>query len=185
MVIVNLIMQMFYCSKNAQYVFFKYFFQVYFFFQAFLVYESKIWLSPQTSKKGLAKNKKRTKTVKPTNQNATLLWLDPILCAKNLCKARASAQIELLLLYTTTSQYLCQTAVPPLRKPLNLEEYKQPTDKSNSKFIYRQSRNMRISVTVSVLDWSNLENLLDTVGLPNSKKCETVSPIYKPLNLEE
>lgn len=68
---------------------------------------SKIWLSPQTSKKGLAKNKKRTKTVKPTNQNATLLWLDPILCAKNLCKEGASAQIELLLLYTTTSQYLC------------------------------------------------------------------------------
>lgn len=81
------------------------------FFQAFLVFESKIWLSPQTSKKGLAKNKKRTKTVKPTNQNATLLWLDPILCAKNLCKEGASAQIELLLLYTTTSQYLCQTAV--------------------------------------------------------------------------
>ena len=171
---------MFYCPKNAQYVFFKYFFQVCFFFQAFLVSESKIWLSPQTSKKGLAKNKKRTKTVKPTNQNATLLWLDPILCAKNLCKEGASAQIELLLLYTTTSQYLCQTAVPPIHKPLNLEEYKQPTDKSNSKFI-----NIRNSVTVSVLDWSNLENLLDTVGLPNSKKCETVSPIYKPLNLEE
>ena len=180
MIIVNLIMQMFYCPKNAQYVFFKYFFQVCFFFQAFLVSESKIWLSPQTSKKGLAKNKKKTKTVKPTNQNATLLWLDPILCAKNLCKEGASAQIELLLLYTTTSQYLCQTAVPPLHKPLNLEEYKQPTDKSNSKFI-----NIRNSVTVSVLDWSNLENLLDTVGLLNSKKCQTVSPIYKPLNLEE
>ena len=127
MVKVNLIMQMFYCPKNAQYVFFKYFFQVWFFFQAFLVSESKIWLSPQTRKKGLAKNKKRTKTVKPTNQNATLLWLDPILCAKNLCKEGASAQIELLLLYTTTSQYLCQTAVPPIHKPLNLEEYKQPS----------------------------------------------------------
>ena len=62
---------------------------------------------PQINKKGLAKNKKRTKTFKPTNQNATLLWLDPILCAKNLCKEGASAQIELLLLYTTTSQYLC------------------------------------------------------------------------------
>lgn len=172
MVIVNLIMQMFYCPKNAQYVFFKYFFQVCFFFQAFLVSESKIWLSPQTSKKGLAKNKKRTKTVKPTNQNATLLWLDPILCAKNLCKEGASAQIELLLLYTTTSQYLCQTAVPPIHKPLNLEEYKQPTDKSNSKFI-----NIRNSVAVSVLDWSNLENhswsseqqeVLDSVSYPQT-----------------
>ena len=73
------------------------------------------------------KNKKKTKTVKPTNQNATLLWLDPILCAKNLCKEGASAQIELLLLYTTTSQYLCQTAVPPIHKTLNLEECKQPS----------------------------------------------------------
>ena len=70
--------------------------------------------------------------------------------------------------------------MPPIYKPLNLEEYKQPIDKSNQKFIA-----IRNSVTVSVLHWSNLENLLDTVGLPNSKKCETVSPIYKPLNLEE
>ena len=178
MVIVNLITQMFYCPKNAQYVFFKYFFHLYFFFQAFLVSESKIWLSPQTSKKGLAKNKKRTKTVKPTNQNATLLWLDPILCAKNLCKEGASAQIELLLLYTTTSQYLCQTAVPPIHKPLNLEEYKQPTDKSNSKFI-----NIRNSVTVLVLDWSNLENLLDTFSW-SSELQEVLDSVPYPQNLE-
>ena len=159
---------MYFSSTSFKYTFFSRHFSY--------LRSSKIWLSPQTSKKGLAKNKKRTKTVKPTNQNATLLWLDPILCAKNLCKEGASAQIELLLLYTTTSQYLCQTAVPPIHKPLNLEEYKQPIDKSNSKFI-----NIRNSVTVSVLDWSNL----DTVGLPNSKKCQTVSPIHKPLNLEE
>ena len=182
MVIVNLIMQIFYCPKKCVVCIFQVLLSSMVFSSRHFSYlrSSKIWLSPQTSKKGLAKNKKRTKTVKPTNQNATLLWLDPILCAKNLCKEGASAQIELLLLYTTTSQYLCQTAVPPIHKPLNFEEYKQPIDKSNSKFI-----NIRNSVTVLVLDWSNLENLLDTVGLPNSKKCETVSPIYKPLNLEE
>ena len=130
-------LQMFYCPKKCVACIFQVLLSSMLFFQAFLVSESKIWLCPQTSKKGLAKNKKKTKTVKPTNQNATtLLWLDPILCAKNLCKEGASAQIELLLLYTTTSQYLCQTAVPPINKPLNLEEYKQPSQ--NSKFIYRQ-----------------------------------------------
>lgn len=172
---------MFYCPENAQYVFFKYFFQVCFFFQAFLVSESKIWLSPQTSKKGLAKNKKRTKTVKPTNQNATLLWLDPILCAKNLCKEGASAQIELLLLYTTTSQYLCQTAVPPIQKPLNLEECKQPQPSQ----IQNSSIGRQAILETQFLIGQIWKICWIQLAFPNSKKCQTVSPIHKPLNLEE
>ena len=148
------------------------FFKYAFFSRHFSYLRVKYGFPHKQERKVQPKNKKKTKTVKPTNQNATLLWLDPILCAKNLCKEGASAQIELLLLYTTTSQYLCQTAVPPIHKPLNLEEYKQPTDKSNSKFI-----NIRNSVTVLVLDWSNLENLLDTVGLPNSGSQEVLDSV--------
>ena len=127
------------------------------------------------------KNKKKTKTVKPTNQNATLLWLDPILCAKNLCKEGASAQIELLLLYTTTSQYLCQTAVPPIQKPLNLEECKQPQPSQ----IQNSSISRQAILETQFLIGQIWKICWIQLAFPNSKKCQTVSPIHKPLNLEE
>ena len=126
-----------------------------------------------TNKKERFSQKTRRK-LKPSNQPTKMLlcfgliqFCVPKICARKepLPKLSCSSYTLLHLSTCVRQQCLLSTNLWILRSVSNL--LKKPIAESNSKFIYRQASNIRNSV----LDWWNLENLLDTVGLLNSKKC--------------
>ena len=117
MVIVNLIMQMFYCPKNAQYVFFKYFFQVCFFSRHFSYLRVKYGFPHKQERKVQPKTRRE---LKPSNQPTKMLlyfgliqFCVPKICARKEPLPKLSCSSYTLLHLSTCVRQQCLLSTNP------------------------------------------------------------------------